>query len=190
MSNASPLPRRLFRVAFISVALSGCTTLDRAVGAVPWFTTMRDQPAVRPFEGPADPQGHGPYFLPPDGSIPTTGREDSLDIYSPAGLKVVDGLHNPVAADAAGLERGGRIFRTYCGVCHGPEGRGNGTVAGKFGYVPDLTQDMTKARSDGYIYAILRHGRGLMPRYGDRVRDQHDRWLVVNYVRHLQGTGS
>jgi len=60
-------------------------------------------------------------------------------------------------------------------------------VAGKFGYVPALTMDMTKQRSDGYLYAVLRHGRGVMPRYGDKIRSATDRWHVVNYVRSLQG---
>lgn len=170
---------RNLRVVLLAFVLSGCTTLDRAVGSVPWFTTMRDQPGVRPFEGPR--------FTQPEGSIPTTGRADSLNIYDPAGLRIVDATRNPVARDSASLHRGGKIFVTYCSVCHGTQGQGNGTVAGRFGYVPDLTQQMTKDRSDGYIYAIIRHGRGVMPRYGDKIRDVNDRWNVVNYVRHLQG---
>ena len=174
-------------LAALVFVTSSCTTLDRAVGLVPWFTTMRDQPAVRPFEGPRDSAGNGPMFLPPEGSIPITGLEDSLSIYDPAGLRITDALRNPVPRDQASLDRGSRIFRTYCSVCHGSEGRGDGTVSGKLGYVPDLTQDITKQRSDGYIYAILRHGRGVMPRYGDRIRDPRDRWNVVNYVRKLQG---
>ena len=48
-------------------------------------------------------------------------------------------------------------------------------------------------RSDGYLYAVVTYaqamGRGLMPRYGDKVRGT-DRWDVVNYVRHLQAQGS
>ena len=59
-------------------------------------------------------------------------------------------------------------------------------MAQKLGYVPPLTADMTKQRSDGYIYAIIRHGRGIMPRYGDKIQGI-DRWHVVNYVRQLQG---
>ena len=42
---------------------------------------------------------------------------------------------------------------------------------------------------DGYLYGMVveasRMGRGLMPRYGDKVRGT-DRWDVVNYVRSLQ----
>jgi cytochrome c5 len=165
--------------------LPACTTLDRAVGKVPWFTTMRDQVAVRPFEGPG--RGGSPYFLPPAGSVPVTGHEDSLDIYSAAGLKVADAVKNPVAASEASLSRGKAIYEEYCIVCHGTLGMGDGTVSGRMGYVPNLTGDMTKQRSDGYIYAVIRHGRGVMPRYGDKVRDPRDRWNVINYVRHLQG---
>ena len=42
-------------------------------------------------------------------------------------------------------------------------------------------------RSDGYIYAIVKAGRGLMPSY--RRIPPEDRWAVVHYVRQLQGQG-
>ena len=166
------------------LAVGGCTTLDRAIGAVPWFTTMRDQVAIRPFENPMGDSLLSPRFLPPEGSVPVTGREDSLDIFSPAGLRVTDALRAPAGLDA---RRGKSNYDQYCAVCHGMQGKGNGSVAGRFGYVPDLTTDITKQRSDGYLYAVIRHGRGIMPRYGDRIRDQRDRWAVVQYVRTLQG---
>jgi len=171
----------------LACTLSGCTTVDRAVGAVPWFTTMRDQVAIRPFENPAGDSLLAPRFLPPEGSVPVTGREDSLDIYSPAGLRMVDALRAPAGLNA---RRGAFIYGQYCTVCHGAEGKGNGPVAGRFGYVPDLTMDMTKQRSDGYLYALIRHGRGIMPRYGDKIRDTRDRWAVVRYVRTLQAGGA
>jgi hypothetical protein len=41
-----------------------------------------------------------------------------------------------------------------------------------------------KGRSDGYIYGIIRNGRGVMPSY-NRI-EEADRWDVVNYVRTLQ----
>lgn len=172
----------LAAVAAASLA-SGCTTLDRAIGTIPIFTTMRDQVAVRPFEGPLDSAG-APRFLPPAGSVPTTGREDSLDLYT----RDLREVRNPVPPSVEGLYRGRQLYDTYCTVCHGPAGAGDGPVAPKlFGIVPALTTDMAKARADGYLYAIIRHGRGAMPAYGDRIRDRTERWLVVNYVRSLQG---
>lgn len=170
--------RRALLAAVLLLAAAGCTRFDRAVGRVPWFSTMRDQVAIRPFEAPR--------LTPPDGSVPLWPVEDSLDIYG-EGLAAVDRLVNPVAPTPETMTRARRLFETYCAVCHGPSGQGNGTVAGRIGYVPDLTADMTKQRSDGYLYAIVRHGRGVMPRYGDRIRDPNDRWAVVRYVRQLQG---
>ncbi len=166
--------------------LTACTTLDRAVAKVPWFTTMRNQSAIRPFEGPV--RNGAAYYLPPEGSVPTTGREDSMVIDGTAqGDRVLAAIKNPVAMSPASLARGQAIYDEYCIVCHGAQGLGDGTVAQKFGYVPNLTMDLTKTRSDGYLYAIIRHGRGIMPRYGDKIRDPKDRGAVVNYVRKLQG---
>jgi hypothetical protein len=48
-----------------------------------------------------------------------------------------------------------------------------------------IISDLTKGRADGYIYGMLRNGRGLMPTY-NRIEEM-DRWDVVNYVRALQG---
>jgi mono/diheme cytochrome c family protein len=43
--------------------------------------------------------------------------------------------------------------------------------------------------TDGAIYGMIveaqRMGRGLMPRYGDKIHGS-DRWDLVNYVRSLQ----
>ena len=156
----------------LALAAMGCTTLDKAVGKVPWFTTMRDQPAIRPFELPRTP---------PAGSVPVTGREDSLDI-----LLDLKNVVNPVAPTAASLARGKLVYEQYCIVCHGPAGHSDGTVVPKFVPPPDITQASSQQRSDGYLYAMIRQGRGIMPRYGDKIRGA-DRWSVVNYVRVLQG---
>jgi hypothetical protein len=39
--------------------------------------------------------------------------------------------------------------------------------------------------TDGYLFAIMRNGRGLMPSY-NRI-EEPDRWDIVNYLRSLQG---
>ena len=49
----------------------------------------------------------------------------------------------------------------------------------------NLATDVTKARTDGYIFGMIRNGRGLMPPY-NRI-EELDRWDVVNYLRALQG---
>ena len=37
---------------------------------------------------------------------------------------------------------------------------------------------------------MIRYGRGVMPRYGDKVYRHEDRWAIVNYVRKLQHDAS
>ena len=60
---------------------------------------------------------------------------------------------------------------------------------GPFPGVRSLVTDSVSRRSDGYLYGAIvdaqSMGRGLMPRYGDKVRGI-DRWDLVNYVRSLQ----
>lgn len=169
------MSRRLLYAASAMALVVGCTTFDRAVGLVPWFTTMRDQIAIRPFEAP--------QRTPPRGSVPTWGREDSLDLFGSDLRNVI----NPVPREDASLVRGRAIYNTYCTVCHGATGAGDGPVAQKLlGMVPPLIGGTAMTRTDGYLYAIIRHGRGAMPRYGDKILGR-DRWHVVNYVRTLQG---
>ena len=49
---------------------------------------------------------------------------------------------------------------------------------------PSLLTDQAKGRSDGYIWGMIRNGRGAMPTY-NRIEEM-ERWDVVNYVRGLQ----
>ena len=53
------------------------------------------------------------------------------------------------------------------------------------GLAPPINGAATQARTDGYIFGMLRNGRGLMPPQ-NRIPEEM-RWDVVNYVRELQG---
>ena len=63
------------------------------------------------------------------------------------------------------------------------------TGGGPFPGVPSLVDPTRPKMSDGAIYGMITEaqlmGRGLMPRYGDKIRPM-DRWDIVNYVRSLQ----
>ena len=50
---------------------------------------------------------------------------------------------------------------------------------------PTIRIDAAKARTDGYIFGMIRNGRGLMPPY-NRI-EERDRWDLINYLRALQG---
>jgi len=81
----------------------------------------------------------------------------------------------------------GTAVQINCAVCHGDRAMGDGPAT-RYGMPGiNLTTDMTKARTDGYIFGMIRNGRGLMPPY-NRIEEM-DRWDVVNYLRALQGVG-
>jgi mono/diheme cytochrome c family protein len=94
---------------------------------------------------------------------------------------------NPYPMTAEVLEAGRILYDRYCSVCHGPTGLGDGPILGpgRFPFANNLTLPITVQRTDGYLYAITRVGRSLMPPYGDRI-NHDERWWVVNYVRYLQ----
>ena len=77
-------------------------------------------------------------------------------------------------------------WQTFCTVCHGAAGDGKGPVGPRVG-APSLLTGRARGYSDGYIYSIVRYGRGVMPRYGDKVYLPSDRWAIVNHLRKLQG---
>src|SRR5688572_15854237 len=170
------------------LATAACTDwagydLDKASGAVPAFSTMRDDVSPDPYQMPREPVPGTVPTQHPLGDVPAPYTQAALDSIAPT-------LTNPLPRSAQVLARGKLQYERNCSVCHGAPGDGQGTVnnaQSKFPYAPALNAGPTQARSDGYIYAVIDQGRGLMPPYGTRITHL-DRWAIVHYVRQLQGT--
>jgi mono/diheme cytochrome c family protein len=165
--------------------LGGCTDLalydlDILLGRVPFFSYMRTSVAIFPHEMPR---------LPAEGSVPAVNpRGDVPPPFTQAELTspLVTGLQNPLTATAQVLARGEQLYTQHCFACHGPQGLGDGPVVGpgRFPFAPPSTAAAVAQLSDGYLYGIIRVGRGLMPAYGERM-NHLDRWALVHYMRHL-----
>lgn len=172
-------------LAVLTIALSGCTKIDNALAKVPIFAFLHEAPSFDPYEHPLPaPPGAVP-FQSPAGEVlpPQEATEVALNAFaaSPYG-------RNPYAAnDPAVLALGQVMYERHCAVCHGQQGGGDGPLVGpgKFPSVPALTSGTALGRPDGYVYAIIRAGRGLMPSYGGRTTHT-ERWAIVNYVKSLQ----
>jgi mono/diheme cytochrome c family protein len=120
-------------------------------------------------------------------SIYGTARSALETSYNPLPGTVdsMSSIPNPTPISAASLANGHKYFEINCAVCHGDKGMGDGPAT-KFGMPGiNLTADVTKNRTDGYIFGMIRNGRGAMPTY-NRIEEM-DRWDVVNYIRALQG---
>lgn len=169
-------------VLLVTSATVGCTEIEQALDGVEWFAYMRSSPAFDPYEAPRpSPEGAVPFETPTGAAVPATGN-------SQAELQELAArISNPLPMDAASLASGQVMYNRHCAVCHGATGTGQGPVTGpgKFPFAPTIVSAPVQAYSDGYIYAVIRQGRGLMPAYGYRMSER-ERWAVVNYVRQLQ----
>lgn len=165
----------------LCLGLSGCE----------WFTDFRRQPKVDPWESAADsipPRGN-PQF-----SVPTYGTAAPGFAYARgatiADVNAMSSIANPVAADERSLRNGAQQYQINCAVCHGALGNGDGPVT-RFGFPPIRIGAGTNAAttlSDGYIFGIIRNGRGLMPTY-NRI-EENERWDLINYLRSIQRTAA
>jgi mono/diheme cytochrome c family protein len=94
-------------------------------------------------------------------------------------------LSNPLPRTADVLGRGQRVYMTYCVVCHGPKGDGQGYIVPKFPMPPSLFSDKVRNWNDGRIFHTITRGQNLMPSYASQILPE-DRWAVIHYVRALQ----
>ncbi len=133
---------------------------------------MEKQPSIRSQEAPRPP---------PMLSIPRQGKERRMNRME-AGEK----LRNPVVRTDASIENGKWLFQIYCALCHGPDAKGGGPVAAKFIPPPDLTLEIFRQRTDGFLYSTIRDGGALMAGEAEAL-SARERWDVVNYLRVLQG---
>lgn len=177
---------RLLAVAAVTLATSACTDaagydLDYILSKAPFVATMRSTVSIQSQVMPRSPAPGSVAYSSPNDVLVAPFAQTELDSFAA-------GLVNPLAASPEVIARGAAVYTNVCFACHGPNGQGNGPVVGpgKFPLGPALNDAVAAGRADGYIYGVMRVGRGLMPAYGDRVSDA-DRWAVVHYLRQLQG---
>ena len=162
-------------------------------GCKDWITDFVQQPSVGTWQAySADSAELKGFRGQPTNSVGTHGTfAAGYSISYAKEFATIDSfsvIQNPVAPDARSLLNGRKYFTINCAVCHGPAGDGNGYLKQlnpAYGFAPSLIVDQTKNRTDGYIWGMMRNGRGLMPSL-NRIEEM-ERWDVVNYVRGLQG---
>jgi len=95
---------------------------------------------------------------------------------------------NPMRFTEASVERGKKVFKTQCALCHGDKGDGKGDLATEMKLnLPDFTKpDSLAKRTDGELFAIIGSGKEPMPNQKGRMPDPQ-LWNLVNYLRALGG---
>ena len=181
----------VFAVAAVALLLlaSGCLAKSGNYAPIDWAAEMHYTQTYRPQEPPRldSPPGAVPFKFAGDPRTLTRAPDiDPLDYPD---------LVNPRAGEAAsgtaGHAEAVELFRWNCSHCHGMAGAGDGRVndflqAYNYVPVPDLSGEATVEKTDGDIYGILTDGVLVMPPFKNLLSPE-DRWLLVDYVRELQG---
>ncbi len=182
------LPRLAILGALFSLAAAAC-----AQGSYPVdiFYEMHYQPSHHSQEPPR--------LLPPEGSVPITGKEPTLRVAS----SDLDSITNPIPGE--GVAQGAALFDVNCAMCHGASGIGDGlvlaTMIDKYGYTPKLNTNLTLVNvfgySDGQLFATITNrdlrteieslspdAAVVMPQFQDLLTAE-ERWMLVNYLKTL-----
>ncbi len=167
-------------VALLGLAVAGCKPGARPgseympdMARGPGFKAFEPNPATRdgitlqrPVAGTIA-RGHLPFrYEKGEAEAERAGRE----------------LTNPYRATPAVLEKGKGLYRIYCMVCHGEQGKGDGPIAGKIPPPPSYRSDRLLAFPPGRIFHVISRGANKMPSYAAQLAPD-ERWLVVTYVQ-------
>ncbi|HWK12171.1 MAG TPA: cytochrome c [Vicinamibacterales bacterium] len=126
----------------------------------PWRHDMYNQPSPSPSAGPRDPA---------PGAIPLESR-------GPYDRLAGESVASPLPARGAGDGRA--LHDIYCAPCD------DGAVGRFFPRMPLLNSADVQRHGDGYLYATITNGTGLMPSYG-HVLDPAERWQIVQFLRSM-----
>lgn len=97
-------------------------------------------------------------------------------------------LQNPVPPTARTAADGQVLFDTFCAVCHGTEGAGDGPLVPKIPNPPAYTSARVRELPIGQIFHVISFGSGRMPPYASQLAAR-ERWLIAAHVQMLQGRG-
>ncbi|MCB0029476.1 MAG: cytochrome c [Anaerolineales bacterium] len=104
------------------------------------------------------------------------------------------GLVNPVSATEEVLADGEDIYATYCTVCHGETGMGEGAAGQTLNPVAAPVAQTSQMLGDDYLFWRVSEGGAMEPFNSGMIAwkgilDEQARWDVLNYVQAL-GAGT
>ena len=119
----------------------------------------------------------------PNGWLPYRIPKDSLELASRV-------LKNPLDSTSAIVAQGKILYEVYCDHCHGSKGLADGKVAEnngqvKYAGIANLTSEALKNISEGHIFHVITHGKGLMWAHDSQISPE-DRWKIAKFVKTLQ----
>jgi mono/diheme cytochrome c family protein len=169
-------------IAFVVVARASSDIRHRAFEympdmsySVPYNTfapnpVTRDGKTLQPPVAGTIPRGVEPFRY---GPTPEEARRAGRE------------LRNPIAPTAEALADGQALYETFCLVCHGERGQGDGPLVPKIPNPPAYTSQRVRDMAPGQIFHVISRGSGRMPSYAAQI-PYEQRWRVVLYVNALR----
>jgi len=169
-----------------AIALAGCgaTSQRRAFEYMP---DMARDPAYKAFApNPATRDGLT-LQRPVAGTIPRGYQPFHYAAGEDEAARAGRELSNPYHSATQTLSEGKALFQTYCAVCHGEQGKGDGPISSKIPTPPSYVSDRLMQFPPGRIFHVITMGTGKMPPYAAQL-SADERWKIVTYVHFtLQG---
>ncbi|WP_293956353.1 MULTISPECIES: cytochrome c [unclassified Sphingobacterium] len=206
--NKKNLLGTLCAAVALTALVSSCGDKTTRSTGLEFSRNMYDPLAFNPDQPNANFADGKTAQTPPKGTDPIgfTRFEyaNTLEDYERAGREV----KSPLVVNAENLEKGKALFTTYCSVCHGVEGKGDGpitkdrSVTDSRGtrqlenFPPPPSYQRTDAANssrgglmadltDGKIYHTIYYGHNSMGSHASQLSPE-ERWKVVMYVHELQ----
>lgn len=126
-------------------------------------------------------------MLPPANTVPRGWMPYSLE-NTPEGKELARLLVSPLDSlqSEANLLKGAKLYNIYCAICHGPAGKGQGTLVKreKILGVPSYG-DAARNISVGTTFHTIQYGLNSMGSYASQMNTE-EMWQVSEYVMKLK----
>jgi hypothetical protein len=198
--------KHLFLVAGIAIAVMMLTACGQDRRSTPNVEYAPNMYVSIPLEPYTQVEKNGIFKdslnaqTPPAGTVPRAEGWYREEVYvpyplpnTPEGYEASATYERPeiFACNDGSLERGKEAYTIFCGVCHGAQGDGKGSLvtSGKFGGVPSylvpISQGGLLDLPDGKMYHSINWGKNSMGSYASQITPKQ-RWEVICYIRDLQ----
>jgi mono/diheme cytochrome c family protein len=181
---------RNYRIIFILILgslLYGCDR-DRNHPGWDYFPDMFYSTAYETFSKNPNFKDGMTMRAPVPGTVPRDYTPFNYTIDPESRIRAGEELVNPFTPTTENMERGKKMYDTFCMGCHGVKGGGDGNLytSGLYPLQPRiLTEEKIKKLKDGEIFHTITLGFGSMGAHGSQIRPE-DRWKLVLFIRSLQ----
>lgn len=179
------LPVTLLAVAGVAAVLAGAAASDPGRRALEYMPDMAYSVPYNSFAPNPVTRDGKTLQLPVAGTVPRGLQPFPYAATPEDAARAGRDLHNPIAPTAEALAAGRASYETFCLVCHGERGMGDGPLVPRIPSPPAYTSERVRAMAPGQLFHVISRGSGRMPSYAAQI-PYEQRWLVVLYVDALR----